>query len=155
MTTLMLFRGTVMAGFVGNIQYHYELPESYSRLKITLYYDKNLPKQPSLIQKEVMYHAYCTYMASPIPVETYTEILPDLWGAMKTEIQLAAFLNQSFVGNIHRSGQKKEMFLSLNENEISLGCMPLDAISGHLQIILQFFQVLYDQTNYTLTIEGE
>ena len=149
MKDIQTFTGTLNRGFVGNIIYNFNLEQSYDKLYIGLTYDNEKIKTVDRFYKNEIEEAYENHYGSKIDDNQ----LKDVLGSMKTEIQLAAFLNGSFLGNIHMPGTKKEMILS--ENQSSNGCIPCKNIKGLLKIVINAFSVLENHTSYTLEIKGE
>ena len=71
---------------------------------------------------------------------------------MKTEIQLCAMIGGVFAGNVHMPGTRKEILLK--EGVRSRGCLPYDGQNGMLKIIINVYQVVEENTPWTLEIKG-
>ena len=149
MNELEKFVGIVSQGFVGNIQYNMELKDTYQELRILLTYDKEKCTNPSAKLMAEMKNAYEEYCS----LDDFSLKAPQLLSQMKTEIQICAFLNGEFIGNIHMPGTKKEMLFS--PTEISPGCISPKTLQGHLKVVINFFQVICDDTRYELKIYGK
>lgn len=151
MQTLHKFSGILNQGFVGNICYNFALAIPYKALKIRLNYDKLLFNEASLSARAAIEKAYLDHYNQPLKEANTSAIL----SSMKTEIQLAAYIGNTFIGNIHNPATCKE--ISISQAAASNGCFPLetDSIIGTLKVVVNVFSVLEDETTYTLTIEGE
>ncbi|QHQ60652.1 hypothetical protein Ana3638_07610 [Anaerocolumna sedimenticola] len=149
MKEIQTLTGTLDRGFVGNITYNFNLESSYDKLYICLTYDNEKIETADSYYKHRIEEAYEKHYG----FKPDDNQLQDVIGSMKTEIQLAAFINGSFVGNIHMPGTKKEMILS--EKLSSDGCLPCKNMKGLLKIVINAFSVLENRTSYILQIKGE
>lgn len=161
MNQLHSFKGTLNSGYVGNIIYNLHLDQELTKLSILLTYDKeyithivnpdssenNHKLSPDM--EHGISKAYERHYGKPADCHNMDELL----NSMKTEIQLAAFIDGQFAGNIHMPGTEKEILIS--HEEASFGCLPCKRISGMLKIVINVFSVLEDHTSYTLEICGE
>ena len=71
---------------------------------------------------------------------------------MKTEIHTMAELNDNFIGCIHRQLTDRHMLYT--KEFTSDGCLAQDTFSGVLKVTVLVFNVLLDNTQYTLTVSG-
>ncbi|WMJ90253.1 DUF6669 family protein [Anaerocolumna sp. MB42-C2] len=149
MKEIQTLTGTLNRGFVGNITYNFNLESSYDKLYICLTYDNEKIRTADNQFKNKIEEAYENHYGFKL----CDNQLQDVIKSMKTEIQLAAFINGSFAGNIHMPGTKKEMILSpvISSN----GCIPCKNMTGLLKIVINAFSVLENHTSYTLEIKGE
>lgn len=145
---LRKYEGCVEEGATGNIRYTFQLDRPYSGLKILLSYDADKEK-PEHLSDSLIARTEAAY-ARHRREALCTEMLPELIREMKTEIQLAAFLNGEFLGNRHMPGVVKEMLLT--ENAPSPGCFGRKTYEGSLAVVVNFFQVLADGTHYRLEV---
>ena len=144
--------GMLDAGFVGQITYTISLDQVYDELDIHFSFDKRLYSEsdvtPELIDK---LQTLCTakYDAPPYPVEEFRQTILH---EMKTEIHTMAELNDDFIGCIHRQLTDRHMLYT--KDFTSDGCLAQDTFSGVLKVTVLVFNVLLDNTQYTLTVSG-
>ncbi len=144
--------GMLDAGFVGQITYTISLDQVYDELDIHFSFDKRLYSEsdvtPELIDK---LQTLCTakYNAPTYPAE---EFRLTILHEMKTEIHTMAELNDNFIGCIHRQLTDRHMLYT--KEFTSDGCLAQDTFSGVLKVTVLVFNVLLDNTLYTLTVSG-
>ena len=144
--------GMLDAGFVGQITYTISLDQVYDELDIHFSFDKRLYSEsdvtPKLIDK---LQTLCTakYDAPTYPVEKFRQTILH---EMKTEIHTMAELNDNFIGCIHRQLTDRHMLYT--KEFTSDGCLAQDTFSGVLKVTVLVFNVLLDNTQYTLTVSG-
>ena len=140
------------AGFVGQITYTISLDQVYDELDIHFSFDKRLYSEsdvtPELIDR---LQTLCTakYNAPTYPVEEFRQTILH---EMKTEIHTMAELNDDFIGCIHRQLTDRHMLYT--KEFTSDGCLAQDTFSGVLKVTVLVFNVLLDNTQYTLTVSG-
>ena len=144
--------GMLDAGFVGQITYSISLDQVYDELDIHFSFDKRLYSEsditPELIDR---LQTLCTakYNAPTYPVEEFRQTILH---EMKTEIHTMAELNDNFIGCIHRQLTDRHMLYT--KEFTSDGCLAQDTFSGVLKVTVLVFNVLLDNTQYTLTVSG-
>ena len=144
--------GMLDAGFVGQITYTISLDQVYDELDIHFSFDKRLYSEsdvtPELIDR---LQTLCTakYDAPTYPVEEFRQTILH---EMKTEIHTMAELNDDFIGCIHR--QLTDLHMLYTKEFTSDGCLAQDTFSGVLKVTVLVFNVLLDNTQYTLTVSG-
>lgn len=144
--------GMLDAGFVGQITYTISLDQVYDELDIHFSFDKRLYSEsdvtPELIDR---LQTLCTakYDAPTYPVEEFRQTILH---EMKTEIHTMAGLNDNFIGCIHRQLTDRHMLYT--KEFTSDGCLAQDTFSGVLKVTVLVFNVLLDNTQYTLTVSG-
>lgn len=144
--------GMLDAGFVGQITYTISLDQVYDELDIHFSFDKRLYIEsdvtPELIDR---LQTLCTakYDAPTYPVEEFRQTILH---EMKTEIHTMAELNDDFIGCIHRQLTDRHMLYT--KEFTSDGCLAQDTFSGVLKVTVLVFNVLLDNTQYTLTVSG-
>ena len=74
-------------------------------------------------------------------------------GDMKTEIHTLATLNDEFIGCIHKQLDDRHMLY--DGETASDGCIPQQKIDGVLKVTVLVFNVIKDNTRYSLTVSGE
>lgn len=144
--------GMLDAGFVGQITYTISLDQVYDELDIHFSFDKRLYSEsdvtPELIDKLQTLCA-AKYGAPTYPVEEFRQTILH---EMKTEIHTMAELNDNFIGCIHRQLTDRHMLYT--KEFTSDGCLAQDTFSGVLKVTVLVFNVLLDNTQYTLTVSG-
>lgn len=144
--------GMLDAGFAGQITYTISLDQVYDELDIHFSFDKRLYSEsdvmPELIDR---LQTLCTakYDAPIYPVEEFRQTILH---EMKTEIHTMAELNDNFIGCIHRQLTDRHMLYT--KEFTSDGCLAQDTFSGVLKVTVLVFNVLLDNTQYTLTVSG-
>lgn len=144
--------GMLDAGFVGQITYTISLDQVYDELDIHFSFDKRLYSEsdvtPELIDR---LQTLCTakYNAPTYPAEEFRQTILH---EMKTEIHTMAKLNDNFIGCIHRQLTDRHMLYT--KEFTSDGCLAQDTFSGVLKVTVLVFNVLLDNTQYTLTVSG-
>lgn len=144
--------GMLDSGFVGQITYTISLDQVYDELDIHFSFDKRLYSEsdvtPELIDR---LQTLCTakYDAPIYPVEEFRQTILH---EMKTEIHTMAELNDNFIGCIHRQLTDRHMLYT--KEFTSDGCLAQDTFSGVLKVTVLVFNVLLDNTQYTLTVSG-
>lgn len=144
--------GMLDAGFVGQITYTISLDQVYDELDIHFSFDKRLYSEsdvtPELIDR---LQTLCTakYNSPTYPVEEFRQTILH---EMKTEIHTMAELNDDFIGCIHRQLTDRHMLYT--KEFTSDGCLAQDTFSGVLKVTVLVFNVLLDNTQYTLTVSG-
>ena len=144
--------GMLDAGFVGQITYTISLDQVYDELDIHFSFDKRLYSEsdvtPELIDR---LQTLCTakYGAPTYPVEEFRQTILH---EMKKEIHTMAELNDDFIGCIHRQLTDRHMLYT--KEFTSDGCLAQDTFSGVLKVTVLVFNVLLDNTQYTLTVSG-
>lgn len=151
METLQTFHGVLDRGFTGNMIFQFHIPHGIHELSVILTYEKERIQDPAsyierfrhpLIRQAVPY-------LGRIPTDRQ---LLQMTQAMKTEIQLCAMIGGVFAGNVHMPGTRKEILLK--EGVHSRGCLPYDGQNGMLKIIVNVYQVVEENTPWTLEIKG-
>ena len=144
--------GMLDSGFVGQITYTISPDQVYDELDIHFSFDKRLYSEsdvtPELIDR---LQTLCTakYDAPIYPVEEFRQTILH---EMKTEIHTMAELNDNFIGCIHRQLTDRHMLYT--KEFTSDGCLAQDTFSGVLKVTVLVFNVLLDNTQYTLTVSG-
>lgn len=144
--------GMLDAGFVGQITYTISLDQVYDELDIHFSFDKRLYSEsdvtPELIDR---LQTLCTakYNVPTYPAEEFRQTILH---EMKTEIHTMAELNDNFIGCIHRQLTDRHMLYT--KEFTSDGCLAQDTFSGVLKVTVLVFNVLLDNTQYTLTVSG-
>lgn len=144
--------GMLDTGFVGQITYTICLDEVYDELDIHFCFDKQHYTEnditPELVEK---LQTVCTekYNAPTYPVDEFKQTILH---EMKTEIHTMAELNDDFIGCIHRQLTDRHMLYT--KEFTSDGCLAQDSFSGVLKVTVLVFNVLKDNTQYTLTVSG-
>lgn len=143
--------GTLNEGFVGQITYTICLEEEYKNLDIHFTFNKqhHTAVTDELVEK-IKKTCYEKYGIVDYPLEDCKDLI---FGEMKTEIHTMATLNDEFIGCIHRQSLDRHMLYK--DNEASEGCIPQESFHGVLKVTVLVFNVILDDTNYTLAVSAE
>lgn len=142
-------KGTVDRSFQGTVSYFVALRNRCSALKIDFSFT---PQRLDRVAGEVKTELARVY-AERYGVNRTESQLEQSGRSMKTEIQLAAFLNGEFAGGIHR--QLAQRTLLIGKDFATEGALAQPVIQGALRVDLIFFNVLADGTEYRLQIGTE
>lgn len=142
--------GKLQKGFVGQISYSVCLEEEYQAMDVVFRFDKQrLGEVPLHLREKVIQDCAERYGMTNLTEERVTGIL----SSMKTEIQTSVFMNDIFVGGIHRQMTERHMIFS--KNETTEGCIPQEKIDGVIKVTIHVFNVIHDDTNYHLELNVE
>ncbi|OOB80226.1 MAG: hypothetical protein BEN19_06035 [Epulopiscium sp. Nuni2H_MBin003] len=145
------FKGTLPRYYSGNVCYQYNLQKPCKSLRIRMEYmptdrEENAKEFTEIVTQQ-LYKAY-----NRMPSED--EINTALKG-VKTEIQLAVYLNDEFLGNIHNPSTVKDMLFD-ESSERTIGCIKAKPpFFGKLKIIVNSFYVIDKEVSYTVQVETE
>lgn len=154
MNQLYHVEGTVNRGFVGQITYTISLDHPCDKLDIHFTFDADKRKYreeeatPEFI-RETREASFRNYGYKISNAKARWVILK----AMKTEIHTLATLNDEFIGCIHK--QLPDRHMLYKGNYASMGCIPQERFEGVLKVTVLVFNVIKDNTHYTLTVSGE
>ena len=142
-------KGTLPKDFVGQISYTVCLDKPYEELDIEFSFDKQHYSPVDLTP--VLLKELRTLCRREYDMELSDAELERLaYQEMKTEIHTLASLNDSFIGCIHRQLPVRHMHFT--PSEATEGCLPQSVIEGVLKVTVLVFNVLLDETNYSLTV---
>lgn len=148
MKEIYSLEGAINRNFTGQISYIVCLDEKVDCINIDFSFDKQRVNEiTDDIRKDIVEAILIDYNKEP----NEEEIL-DASKHMKTEIHISAFLNDKFIGGIHRQMEKRNLYIS--KDEATLGGICNDNIEGVLKINIMVFNVIYDNTNYKLTVSS-
>lgn len=153
MDKIYTVEGVVNRGFVGQISYIVCLDKKYDTLDIEFEFDK---QRVSTITEEIKMDLLNTIVeddSNSIDKDHLDQYILTKMKRLKTEIQLSAFLNDTFIGGIHKQLSKRNLMIS--QREASEGGIPQSNIEGVLKLNIIVFNVLYDNTHYKLTVRGK
>lgn len=142
--------GQLPRGFQGHIAYTTLLPEDLRALRIVFAFDKREPQQ----DLETL-HRDCLAAAAKNGVSAEEEpsgpLAQRLCAMPKGEINFSVFLNGACVGSAHRNQLEKQVMLAADgSSEGFVCCRP----AGSVRVVLHVLNVLNDDTNYSLCLEG-
>ena len=145
--------GSLPKDFVGQISYTISLEKTYQKLDIGFRFDKQYFTAETLDEETL--HKIIDYCRTHYGMELSEDSNPAeaIIKNAKTEIQLLAFLNDEFIGGIHR--QMTERHMIFTADEATEGCIPQKSMKGVLKVVIPVFNVLMDDTRYCLWVEGE
>lgn len=154
MNEIYRVEGTLNRGFVGQITYMVCLEKPCDKLDIHFYFDdEKRTYRPEDVTDEFIAETIETcrrnYGIEGTPERAREVILND----MKTEIHTLATLNDEFIGCIHKQLSDRHM---LYDGEFaSEGCIPQKHFDGVLKVTVLAFNVIKNDTRYTLCVSGE
>ena len=146
--------GTVNRGFVGQITYMVCLEKSYEKLDIHFRFDDDKRTYaPEDITEQLMSDTRELILRDYGISYSDEELRQSILTRMKTEIHTLATLNEEFIGCVHK--QLVDRHMLYDGNYASDGCIPQSKIEGVLKVTVLVFNVLKDNTRYTLTVSAE
>ncbi len=144
--------GTLQEGFVGQIAYTVCLDRSYEELDIHFTFDKqHYPTATDALRQKIANicrEKYHKSESDTTPEELDRLILQEA----KTEIHIAAMMNDTFLGCVHR--QLTDRHLHFTPREATEGCIPQPSYFGVLKVIVLVFNVILDDTHYELSVSA-
>lgn len=152
MEQLFEVKGSLQKGFVGQISYNVCLDKDYRKMDIFFGFDKDKQRySQDEVTKEVIesFRNDCDGQYG-IDEMTDEQVKEAVLGNCKTEIHLSAFLDGRFIGCIHK--QLSERHMLFTPDELSEGCLFQDKITGALKVTILVFNVIKDDTNYSLSV---
>lgn len=153
MKQLYQVKGLLSREFIGQITYTFCLTETLEELDICLSFDKQHYDSPAQVPVEELVE----YCRQRYDTSAYENLSRDQLAALfmretKTEIHICASLNDVFIGCIHKQLTSRHMHFG--PEELSEGCIMPDRLEGVLKVTVLAFQVLMDDTPYTVTVSG-
>ncbi len=147
-------KGLLSKEFIGQITYTFCLTEPLDELDICLAFDKQHYDAPSQVPVEELVD-YCRvrYDTSAYESMSQDQLAQLFFRETKTEIHLSASLNDEFIGCIHKQLTCRHMHFG--PGELSEGCIMPKRLEGVLKVTVLVFQVLLDDTSYTVTVKGK
>ena len=152
MKVLYKVGGTPSKDFIGQISYTVCLDRKYEELDIEFSFDKQ--KYTAEDVTEDVIRELTDYCRSNYGLELPPGADPvkEIMDSAKTEIHTLAMLNDRFIGCIHRQLTNRHMhFCSSLATE---GCIPQTDLEGVLKVTVLVFNVLMDDTHYTLQVSA-
>lgn len=146
--------GALNRGFVGQITYMVCLEQACEKLDIEFSFDADKQRYrpeeitPALIA-DTLRVCREKYGLTGTEEDARRVILND----MKTEIHTLATLNDEFIGCVHK--QLTHRHMTYDGETASEGCIPRPRFEGVLKVTVLVFNVLKDDTHYTLTVRAE
>ena len=146
--------GAVNRGFVGQITYMVCLEEVYDKLDIHFSFDADKRTySPEDITEQLMNDTRALILRDYGISYSDEELRQSILTKMKTEIHTLATLNEEFIGCVHK--QLVDRHMIYDGDYASEGCIPQNKIEGVLKVTVLVFNVLKDNTRYTLTVSAE
>lgn len=149
MNQIYAVSGTLNKGFVGQISYTVCLDREYGEMDICFTFNKQHYEVITEELKQELIEA-CKPDYTAIVEHATEETICSAVQDMKTEIHTMATMNDVFIGGIHRQSTTRHMRFSAKE--ATEGCIPQANIHGVIKVTLLVFNVLLDDTDYTLTL---
>lgn len=153
MKQLYQARGMLSRNFTGQITYTFCLPYALEELDICLTFDKQHYDSPTQVPVEELVE-YCRsrYDISAYENLSREELAELFFKETKTEIHVSAELDGHFIGCIHKQLTCRHMHFG--PDMLSEGCLMPDVLDGVLKVTVLAFQILLDDTPYTVTVSG-
>ena len=149
MKEIYSIEGRLNRNFTGQISYIVCLDEKVDSINIDFSFDKQRVNEiTEEIRKDIVNDLSLDYNK-----EISEEEIIEASKYIKTEIHISAFLNDKFIGGIHRQLDERSIYIS--KEEATLGAICNDNIQGVLKVNIMIFNVIYNNTNYKLTVSKE
>ncbi len=149
MKEIYSIEGRLNRNFTGQISYIVCLDEKVDSINIDFSFDKQRVNEiTEEIRKDIVNDLSLDYNK-----EISEEEIIEASKYIKTEIHISAFLNDKFIGGIHRQLDERSIYIS--KKEATLGAICNDNIQGVLKVNIMIFNVIYNNTNYKLTVSKE
>lgn len=144
--------GILSKGFVGQISYTVCLNRVYSEMNISFSFDEEKQRYKreeisDIVKRDFINACDGNYAISPLSSEDLTDTILD---ASKTEIHTIAYMNDYFIGGIHK--QLTERHMIYQPGSASEGCLALDSVHGVIKLTLIVFNVIKDDTYYHVSL---
>lgn len=152
MKVLYKVGGTLSRDFMGQISYTVCLDRKYEELDIGFSFDKQRYTAAEVTEDVV--RDLTDYCRSHYDLELPPDADPakEIAESTKTEIHTLASLNDRFIGCIHRQLTDRHMHFSASS--ATEGCIPQPELEGVLKVTILVFNVLMDDTHYTLLVSA-
>lgn len=139
--------GILNKGFVGQISYTVCLDKEYKEMDIAFSFDKqHYPEITEELKEEIKNTCKGKYDTAIASEEQLTQAIRE----MKTEIHTLASMNDVFIGGVHKQLTARHMHFS--PEHTSEGCLEQESLNGVIKITLAVFNVILDNTHYTLSL---
>jgi hypothetical protein len=154
MKTLYKVEGVLSKEFIGQISYTISLEREYQHLDIEFSFDKQHYTAENLTAEKVEeITAYCLEEYGLDLKKKTDDPYSLIMKEGKTEIHLLATLNDEFIGCIHRQLTERKMRFA--PGFATEGCIAQDIIGGVLKVTILVFNVILDDTHYSLQVSGK
>lgn len=155
MQQLYQAKGLLSREFIGQITYTFCLPYALEELDICLTFEKQHYDSPDQVPvEELMDYCRSHYDTRDYEGLGREELDGLFFKETKTEIHISAMLNDCFIGCIHKQLTCRHMHFGTDA--LSEGClMPEMPMKGVLKVTVLAFQILMDDTPYTVTVTGK
>ena len=142
--------GLLPMDFVGQIAYTVCLNKPCKAMDVQLTFDKQHVSDVTPKLRDRLF----SLCAQKYGKNSFTpEEEAEAYQNMKTEIQLLVMMNDQFVGGIHKQLTDRHLYISAEE--ATEGGIPQPSIEGVIKVIVLVFNVLYDDTKYSVTLRTE
>ena len=139
--------GVLNKGFVGQISYTICLAKDYEEMNIEFSFDKqHYTTITEELKNEIVEACNGDYGNETASDEAITGAIK----GMKTEIHTIVTMNDKFIGGIHKQLTTRHMYFS--PSETSDGCIAQKNINGVVKITLVVFNVILDETHYSVIL---
>lgn len=153
MKVLYKVGGTLSKDFIGQISYTVCLDQKYEELDIGFSFDKQRYTAADVTEDVIRdLTDYCqSHYGLKLPPDA--DPVKEITEGTKTEIHTLASLNDRFIGCIHRQLTDRHMHFSASF--ATEGCIPQTELEGVLKVTILVFNVLMDDTHYTLQVSAK
>lgn len=142
--------GCLNEGFVGQISYTICLDQEYDALDIHFTFDKqHFTEVTEETRASITKLCADKYGITDYPEEQVDELILH---EAKTEIHTMATLNDTFIGCVHR--QLTDRHMLYEDGKATDGCIPQESFAGVLKVTVLVFNVILDDTHYTLSVHA-
>lgn len=147
--------GSLNKGFVGQISYTICLDQDYSNMDLAFTFDpiKQRFQKEEINRQIIQEFTEACNGEYGIEKATEAEITDTILGNCKTEIHTIAYMNDVFIGGIHK--QLSERHMIYQPGFASEGCIPQPSIHGVIKLTLVVFNVIKNDTKYTVSLSVE
>lgn len=139
--------GILNKGFVGQISYTICLDREYREMDITFSFDK---QRFTTITEDLIEETIEACKGKYDSEITSEEAVIDVIKEMKTEIHTIATMNNEFIGGVHKQLTTRHMYFS--PEKATEGCIIRESIHGVIKLTLVVFNVIMDDTHYTVSL---
>lgn len=154
MQQLYHVEGILNRGFVGQITYMVCLEKPCDKLDIHFSFDADKRTYaPEDVTPELIADTIETCRKNYGIEGSEEQARHVILTEMKTEIHTLATLNDEFLGCVHK--QLVDRHMLFDGDFASEGCIPQPHFDGVLKVTVLVFNVIKDNTRYTLTVSGE
>lgn len=146
--------GILNKGFIGQISYSVCLEKEYENMDICFSFEKEKQRYQEDEITDAIKQEFIDACNGDYQIQSYSsdEVKNAILGNCKTEIHTIAYMNDSFIGGIHKQQTTRHMLYQKDYS--SEGCIDLDRIHGVIKLTLVVFNVIKDDTHYSVSLSA-